>query len=71
VDYSTIKNSLGNTVIIFGSHNRRSGAGIELTIHRSERSIHVSGWFDNVYGIEGGDIKLDDLTELFGRETRG
>jgi len=68
VDYHILEYNPDCTIIIFGDATRKQGDGVELTINKSERSIQVSGWYDNIYGIEGGDIKLEDIIRLFEEE---
>jgi len=61
-DYIVTTNSYRQNVVEF---SRYRSAGIRLTINKSQRCIDVDGWFDDIAGIEGGRIMLDDLLALF------
>jgi hypothetical protein len=44
-------------------------SGIGITINRKARTLHVSGWYDSMVGIEGADVPIDEIVALFGLRT--
>ena len=38
-----------------------ASSGIQVTYTKSRRMVHLSGWFDHICAIEGGNIPLSDF----------
>ena len=39
--------------------------GIQIEINKKDKSFYISGWYDQIAGIQGDTIKLDEFLELF------
>jgi len=46
-----------------------ASAGISLEIGKTRGTIYVSGWYDGMVGIEGKELPLRSLLELFPKAT--
>lgn len=57
-----IKNKVRQTVIQLGDSTY---SGIDITINKSKKTLYISGFYDSFCGIQGEEIKLDDLINLF------
>ena len=49
--------------ILYIGHGDR--AGIDISYNRSKQSFYISGWYDTMVGIEGEEISLKELLEVF------
>lgn len=57
----TVENDRGNIRLLCGNDN----SGITIELRKKDRTIHVWGHYDSCVGIQGGQISVDDLLELF------
>jgi len=47
-----------------------ASSGIDLVVNKRRQVLEVSGWYDTFAGIEGAEIPLGELLELFGKERK-
>ena len=65
----TIEKKKGRQTIIRicdpGYHDGFAHSGIQIEINKKDKSFYISGWYDQIAGIQGDTIKLDEFLELF------
>lgn len=54
------------SVITIGSGH----SGITLTVNKRRRSLYVGGWFDRFVSIDGAELPLQAILELFDTERK-
>jgi len=45
------------------------GSGISVEIGKTKGTLYISGYYDGMVGIEGGELSLRDLLQLFPKAT--
>ena len=40
-------------------------SGIQITVNKKRKSLHFFAWYDSFVGIEGADLTLEDIVQLF------
>ena len=61
-----VDNERGHITIDF-SPTLDASSGVRMRLNKSTRTISVYGWYDDMVGIPGGSITLEELTGLFGK----
>lgn len=52
----------GKQSVSFGN----ASSGVRISYTKCSGNVHVSGWYDHMVGIEGGDIALGNFLEALG-----
>lgn len=60
-DWEEVASKNGSLSLETGTRDQ----GISISIGKTKGTLYVSGWYDSVVGIQGAELPLRSLLELF------